>query len=515
MNAPRATKHALTSALALIATFISTSHSARCQDPLAPSWRVGTSIDSLEREYFGLFPSVDGFRSATAISAGDSVRFTIARTTSDTSMSIARENFDELGRYIDRVEAVLTGAATIDWNRLPRVRGSRQFADGEDVLVTLAGGREVAGRLATAEPSGLTVWTSDDTYDPALIGDHLIAIPTHRIEYLRSGSSFLLGAAAGVATLGGLAAYAHTAGDESAVGVPGLALSVIVGGTIGGTISSLGDVDEPIGGSERLLGQVLPRLRRDRIFFEVAPPELRAHADSAFRAAALVDRPVAIAASNIEELYEQVLAPSRLSLSARFAPTIALASSDYAVEMSFNREADGAVVSSAVAYGADLGFDISPALTITAGLTYRSAFRSDTTTDQEWMSTVEPRAVLELSLDPRRGRRKRTEITIGAGGGLLLVTHTAQLPSGTGGSRRTFETKGTVPMGILRFAVVLNASPVLAFITGLEARIAPSFDVPYYEYASSPNPAFRFKWVPEHSAPLTSAELQFGARFRF
>jgi len=61
-----------------------TSHALCQQDTIVLSPRVGTLIDTEEREYFGLFPDVDGFVSAAAIRDVSSIRIDVQYGLSET-----------------------------------------------------------------------------------------------------------------------------------------------------------------------------------------------------------------------------------------------------------------------------------------------------------------------------------------------------------------------------------------------------------------------------------------------
>jgi hypothetical protein len=474
------------------------------------SWRVGATVDSLEREYFGLYPSIKGFRSMEFNDAGDFIIATISRSVGgDTTVTIPPPSFAELARYVNEVERVHAGTTTIDWSTMPPVRVSRQFDEGADVTVELRDGSSISGELAVADERGLVLWRGDDGYDPVVLRQHVEVVPFAAIDRVHSGSHFLIGAAAGISSFGGLAAYLGSIGDEPAIEPHGMLLSALIGGVVGGTAATLLDIDAPISGNQTLLVEILPRLQQRQMFFAVPAPELARHADSAYRFSPSTFSPVSL------EDVERGMTLSGVSIAAAVAPAFGFSASPYPVEMSFNRKAEGSLTQGSIGWRAEVAYELLPWMSIGAGAFYHSAFRSDTTTDQEWVSALSPLAIVELNARARRSvRRPRVEVVAGFGGGVMSVTHSGQLPSGYGSRRTVVESSHTVPFGLGRLLINFNSTQRLVFFAGVEARIAAPLTVPYYEYQKSDRPELRFKWVPEHDISLSSAELQLGMKVR-
>jgi hypothetical protein len=499
------------SGLALFAIALSVAPALAQQEaPLRLSWRVGTDIDSLQREYFGLFPGVASFRSATARAHGDGVMFSIDRgTRGDTALTISREAFDELGRFVDALESVLAGEKAVEMSRMPAVRTSQPYASGEELEVERRDGSLVRGRLAGVDDRGVTMWLGSGHYDPIRLHDDLVVIPVAEIDRINAGSHFWIGAAIGTATTGALAGYLHTLGHEPPISISNVAVTTAIGGLLGGVVASLGDVADIVGGNDLLYAPIPARLHGHEIFYKVAPPELRALADSSFEHAGAAP-PLQSAGPTA------TLGHVGLNLSAGIGPAMSIAATTYPVTKSFNRTDEGELVTGAFAWRVEASYDLSSGLSVAGGVVVRNAFRSDTTVNAEWTSSIEPIGLLEINLTPHGPlRRRRVEVVTGIGGGFISLTHTGQLPSGTGSTRRIVESSHSTPLGLGRLTVVLNSSTRLAFYSGLEARIVPSVTIPYYAYRDDPKPEFRYKWVDEHDVNLSTIELQVGARFRF
>ncbi|MCE2504723.1 MAG: hypothetical protein J4G05_11825 [Chlorobi bacterium] len=97
----------------------------KAQAPLLFSQRVGSEIDSIERDYFQLFPKYqEGFTSAH-IQKGDSLPYAIRiiRTQAemlpqDTTLPLNHNQLLELRRFIDYYEFVLSGDSSVRWGLL-------------------------------------------------------------------------------------------------------------------------------------------------------------------------------------------------------------------------------------------------------------------------------------------------------------------------------------------------------------------------------------------------------------
>lgn len=71
--------------------------------------RLGDTIDPYEREYFGLFPGLEGFTSASLLVEGDRLRFVVHRSAgaADSSIELSHRQALLLERLVDKYESIL------------------------------------------------------------------------------------------------------------------------------------------------------------------------------------------------------------------------------------------------------------------------------------------------------------------------------------------------------------------------------------------------------------------------
>jgi hypothetical protein len=96
--------------------------SASAQDTLI---RIGLTIDSAEREYFGLFPTIPGFKEAQATMTDSGISFQIRyffqKASNDTTFSLQQAGKTELIRLLDNFENVNDVEPSIDYNKIQPV----------------------------------------------------------------------------------------------------------------------------------------------------------------------------------------------------------------------------------------------------------------------------------------------------------------------------------------------------------------------------------------------------------
>ena len=136
------------------------------------SERTGSTITSRTREYFGLFPAISGFESATISSRGDGgIDFIITRGNSgrDTTIALPDTAAAELERYITTYEWLFrSDTNSIRWESLRDiVRPNDPIAgDPAVIVVHTRDGRKVRGAIVFAGER--TLLLAPDT----LLGDH-------------------------------------------------------------------------------------------------------------------------------------------------------------------------------------------------------------------------------------------------------------------------------------------------------------------------------------------------------
>jgi hypothetical protein len=106
---PLAALLARASAAALLLLLPAAGAEAQAQAPRPLLQRLGGTLDSSERAYFGFFPMLSGFSSASLLAEGDSLRFVVRRpaggTGTDTAIALSPEETGMLETLIDDYES--------------------------------------------------------------------------------------------------------------------------------------------------------------------------------------------------------------------------------------------------------------------------------------------------------------------------------------------------------------------------------------------------------------------------
>lgn len=171
-----------TAAAALIIIAVCAGGHLSAQQIPALSQRTGTIVSAAARNYFGLFPRVDGYRTTTFRDAGDSVVAEIRRDAGDTSISLSRAAFGRLRRYVDSFEAYHYGLpAGWDWGELRGIVHSiNVFPESSTpFVVEMEKGGSVYGMLLYADDS--VVVLGPEGYNPRR-GDVVTGVQAIRVR---------------------------------------------------------------------------------------------------------------------------------------------------------------------------------------------------------------------------------------------------------------------------------------------------------------------------------------------
>ncbi len=147
---------------------------------LSPS--VGNTIDREEREYFNLFPGVEGFDSALVSLRNDSILFQVARSNMpDTVIKVDPTLTDVLRSYIERFEFIFDSRYPENDEQLKKcgllILACRKLRDaglvrlGEvvqqdvpEVTVVLKDSTGISGRVLAYRDSEAVLWDGGNTY---------------------------------------------------------------------------------------------------------------------------------------------------------------------------------------------------------------------------------------------------------------------------------------------------------------------------------------------------------------
>lgn len=269
--------------------------------PYAVSDRIGSEIDTDERDYFGLFPGLEGFTIArTRKSANGDVVIYLSREGSggDSTIVVDAHVEPELRRYIEELESILRGDSNARWDLLfdlaaqPDIRLKQH---GKRAKVTIGDGVEIWGELLFASNDVLLLWQGDKPFAWQDRWEGIRAIAPCDIKRIgiRTGTGFWkgLGYGAGGGFLLGLGAMSWVdkadEDDEDHVDftirqyatVMGITTGVgLVGGAIYGAVRGSEDAYDVSFDSSQY-SKHLNKVRKKCLFREVHPPEFRKYAN--------------------------------------------------------------------------------------------------------------------------------------------------------------------------------------------------------------------------------------------
>lgn len=264
--------------------------------------RLGEIIDQKEREYFGLFPTIDGFVSATAFLEPDrQVKFSIVKAehgvTTDTTFIIRPTVISYLVTYIDNYETTRDGTHRVSWDFLEGLAASspvieNKVGKGIETTIMTLGGEQLHGKLLYADDSSLMLWQSSQEFNWQRVPASAKAVPPSEVNIIvleRSGNFWpgigfgaltaaVLAATYGLVISGGEDLTKSTRLGPSHLEILGI-LTLFCGGVgavIGGSVGAILNIDShyTINGSMEEYLDALPHLKANAIFSSSPPPEL-------------------------------------------------------------------------------------------------------------------------------------------------------------------------------------------------------------------------------------------------
>ena len=275
----------------------------------AISGRIGSEIDKQERDYFGLFPDLDGFVQArTYRNPGDTVvvvaQWERSGATGDSTITLDQATASELRRYINEFEAVISNKTTARWDAIYDV--AKQPAmnldkKGRATKVVVKGGAETAGELLFASEEMLLLWQGNLRYSWDSSATCLKAFAPSEIKEVRidtgtnAGTAMLVGAGAGFAI--GIAVMTKIDASNWDEPVPEgstyycardyfIVSGILAGaGLVGGFLygAARGSEDEyDVGYNPSAYAGHLKEIKKKAFFRGAAPPEFREYSEAGY-----------------------------------------------------------------------------------------------------------------------------------------------------------------------------------------------------------------------------------------
>ncbi len=191
--------------------FLASAAIAQNEDPssfvLSP--RVGAEIDSMEAEYFNLFPELAHVKGAVyrKDNLGNLQMLVSLAGGRDTTFTYSVLGAAELGRYIDNFEVLPDFSKLINWKLLPGFDPSkRNFYEnyGAKVYVYFGPNKNMqVGRLLKMTDKNMYLWYDKRHFQPALFPNSVGTIPAESITRIErrqdlTGKIFGMSVGAGI-----------------------------------------------------------------------------------------------------------------------------------------------------------------------------------------------------------------------------------------------------------------------------------------------------------------------------
>ena len=256
--------------------------------PFVLSKRVGLEIDSIEAEYFNLFPDLDGVKSAVYRKDNfDNLRMLISLANGqDTSITFSKLATEELTKLIDFQEVLADKPELVNWGLLPGYSLDKlnYFEDhGATVFIYKTDTTIVAGKLLMVNDSMIHIWTSGQPFQPHAFPENVVRVRVKEITKIERKQD-LTGRIFGITLGAGLGIALFNIG-YGAFGTDNLSwentLYLVAGGAIVG--GALGYVYDKMTLSRRkykIQGEpanylkIKPKLDKRVMFTKIYPPEL-------------------------------------------------------------------------------------------------------------------------------------------------------------------------------------------------------------------------------------------------
>lgn len=265
------------------------------QSYLSP--RVGNEIDRIEKEYFGLFPTINGFVSAKAVSKSE--QFTTLTITTlfegrrkDTSLLIDAGTISKLAKYFDSYETVRIKENTVNWSVFKGIAAESPaindpFHEPMETTIESLDGTSISGTLLWAEDSSLVLWKSEEPYNWRTLAQNASPVRVEQIKHIRLERQGGFTSGAKIGAYAGIAVYCVGLGvnyDDIKTGRWETITTTIFGGAIitacsavaGGIIGSIiqQDFHADVNGSMENYLPLVDTLSKSSVIESYPPPEL-------------------------------------------------------------------------------------------------------------------------------------------------------------------------------------------------------------------------------------------------
>jgi hypothetical protein len=260
------------------------------EQPYVLSTRVGAELDSVEVEYFNVFPELDHVRSVVYRKDNlDNVRMLISLANGgDTTITFSSLAAAELGKMIDHFEQLSSKPELVNWKLLPGYNQNRfnYFENsGRNLRVRFLNGSQVTGRILMVSDSAIFLWTKSGDFDPVDFMRHVMIIRPSEVKevLIRPNiSSKLFGASIGAGiAIGALQIGYNLTGESDFL----LSTNSIVLLGIGAAAGSIGgylfDSFSVVGRKKKFQGSydqfvlAKKRIATNGMFRAIFPPELK------------------------------------------------------------------------------------------------------------------------------------------------------------------------------------------------------------------------------------------------
>ncbi|MBC8144683.1 MAG: hypothetical protein H7X80_03795 [bacterium] len=465
-------------------------------EPRVISLRAGASIDSLEQEYFGLFRTVKDFAGAELRPYQGGVEIVIARNRhADSTIHLDEHDAIELARYIDMYEEIVAGDASVDRKLYEDHQLNDRVADVRSVRIDTRTGEFIDGRIIHLDERGIILWTSEENYRWQNLADNVVAIPTAAVDRARRGGELLFGVITGITYLGTTIAIAYLDDADRPKALP-FVLSIAFGGLAGAGGSAMFALDDDINGDAVAFEEMMPKVRSERMFYAVEPPELRRFADSAF------EHPMIA-------LSEPTRTRPQFSVALLGGGTLDAPDPVYLPGSSVVREP--ALLSTGATFTIDGTYDINNWLDAALVIEARSS---------ESVGTVEARTIAEIGISAladinllprRRWGRQQFELLVGAGIGIVNAPVYGRVLTSNSVIVMSGERAELAPVVVARAQLRFSVAEPISLQLGVHARLSNDIEMEGFD-AMFPTTREPVSWVTAPSINLSSIKAQAGVR---
>lgn len=259
-----------------------------CFSQNAISPRIGNEIDKYEREYFGLFPSLKFFISASLFATTDSTILLSIRQSKpsnypDTVIVIPKKVADNLAQYIENFEYYRYPESNVNWSKLGKLaiisNAHLSYAKKVKPLRIVAkDNRFYDGIILYVNDNLLVIQDGGTEFNWEKVKTNTYILKISQINYLtiKNYPNYLLGSALGAVALSFLTALSSNSDKPDVKQEYRIGGAALLGGFIGLLLSSLGENDTNyyINGNPYNNLDELNTIKKHTVFEDALPPEL-------------------------------------------------------------------------------------------------------------------------------------------------------------------------------------------------------------------------------------------------